>query len=199
MRHSARWLLVCGLLAWLSGSTARAGDEPPLSFPDLPRLSTAEPSAKESHVQPSADESHYKRDADSSKAKDKEPAKDPKRDKLACQFEHKLGKFPLSSGKGKRSVDDIFIIGIAELNLKSRHADVRFQAQQGQKKVSRFLVDYTLDAPDETLRQWQVLARVKTDDEADESLKKIRADYDESVAYRAKIAKMYQALSTRRC
>jgi hypothetical protein len=190
MVRSATFWTCCGLLVWALSQAPSAADDPPLNFPDLPQNS----------VQRSTDTdgAHYSPESTTS-SKTSEPAKDPKRDKLASQFEHKLGRFPLSAGKGKRAITDIFVIGIAELNLTSRHADVRFQAKEGQKSVARYLVDYTLDAPDKTLRQWQVLGRVKTDEEADESLKKIRADYDMSVAYRATIAKMYQAASTRRC
>jgi hypothetical protein len=45
----------------------------------------------------------------------------------AQSIEGRLERFPLS-GRGKKSPDDVFVVGTAELRLSDRHADVRFQA-----------------------------------------------------------------------
>jgi hypothetical protein len=112
--------------------------------------------------------------------------------------EKKLEQFPLNT-KGKKSSDDAFAVGTAELNLKTLHADVRFQVIQGTTKVSDFLIAFMLAAPENSQRQWHVFFRAKTTDEADKYVEQLRIWYDSLDSQRREIAKIYRARTTRRC
>ena len=46
---------------------------------------------------------------------------------------------------------------------------------------------------------WDVFGRVKSLEQAEEALTLIRKQYDEAQAYRAEIARIYRAQTTRRC
>jgi len=78
------------------------------------------------------------------------------RDKLFKQIKMALGKMPVKPRKGGERLLDR---GTAEVNAKTRHADVRFYAKQGQDAVADFLVSFILDAPENVLRQWHVFGR----------------------------------------
>jgi hypothetical protein len=116
----------------------------------------------------------------------------------AQSIEGRLERFPLS-GRGKKSPDDVFVVGTAELRLSDRHADVRFQAMRGTSDVAGFLVAYILGAPEKTERQWHVFVRLKSDAEGETFLAELRRQYDAAESYRSTIALIYRAKTTRRC
>ena len=128
-------------------------------------------------------------------AKQASPAE---REKLMRALSRKLGQLPASKGK-KKSKEDYFVVGTADIDTAASHADVRFRAMQKQLETARFLADYTLDAPVQTLRQWHVFSRFPSQAEADQFLQDMRAQYDAQVAYREQIAQIYRARTTRRC
>ena len=113
-------------------------------------------------------------------------------------IEKQVEMFPLDK-KGKKSPDDAFAVGTAELNLKTKHADIRFQVIEGTKKVSNFLIAYILAAPDNTQRQWHVFFRTKTAEDADQHVMQLRNWYDTLESQRKEVASIYHARTTRRC
>ena len=131
------------------------------------------------------------------KKKELTPKEKLDRARLIRSVERGLGQMPLP-GK-KKSADDYWIVGTAELRLADRHADVRFDSRTKQKEIAEFLADYVLDAPDQTLRQWHVFSRFKTSAEADQALAELRQQYDAVSAYREQLAKIYRASSMTRC
>lgn len=125
-------------------------------------------------------------------------AEDPKREKIVKKFVRQLARLrPLGTNK-KKAPDDFFLIGTAELNPATRHADVRFDVKQGQQEVAEFLVDYILDASKSSLRKWQVFSRLKDAQQAEQALQLVRSQYDRLASYRKSIAKAYSAKTVRR-
>lgn len=120
------------------------------------------------------------------------------RKKMADEFERKLGRMR-PTGSRIKDVNDFYMLGTAELRLADRHADVCFNVMQGQKEVAEYLVGYVVDHPEQTLRSWHVFGRFKDAEKAEEALKFARAQYDQALAYRERIAGIYGAQSTRRC
>lgn len=116
----------------------------------------------------------------------------------AQMIEKQVEAFPLSE-RGKKAPDDSFAVGTAELNLKTKNADIRFQVIQGTKRVSDFLIAYILAAPDDTQRQWHVFFRAKTPENADQYVEQLRNWYDTLESQRQTIASIYRARTTRRC
>ena len=123
---------------------------------------------------------------------------DPARAKLAASIERRLGRLQPMGSKLK-SPDDYYVLGTADLRQEDRHADVCFQKLQGQKATADFLAGYILEAPEKTLRQWHVFARLKADDQADQFLQFVRMQYDQVREYRENVGRIYQAKTTRRC
>jgi len=116
----------------------------------------------------------------------------------AQSIEGRLERFPLS-GRGRKSPDDVFVVGTAELRLSNRHADVRFQTMRRTSDVAGFLVAYILGAPEKTERQWHVFIRLKSDAEGETFLAELQRQYDAAESYRSTIASIYHAKTTRRC
>lgn len=123
----------------------------------------------------------------------------PERDRAVTEFERRLGKFkPL--GKDKRKApEDIYLVGTAVINPEKQHADVRFQVVQGQRKTAEFLVDFITGQAQGTLNKWHVFARFKENADAEQALASARQQYDQMVAYRQEMQRIYQVLSTTRC
>jgi hypothetical protein len=113
-------------------------------------------------------------------------------------IEKQVDAFPLDQ-RGKKSADDAFAVGTAELHLNNGHADVRFQVIQGTKRAADFVIAYILAAPDNTQRQWHVFTRSKTTEEADQYVAQLRSWYDALESQRQSIASIYHARTTRRC
>jgi len=126
-------------------------------------------------------------------------AVDPaKRKKMADKLERKLGRLK-PQGTSKKGTDDYYLLGTADVNLRNRHADVRFGVKQGQRAVAEFLADYILSQPQGTLRQWHVFYRLKDSTQAQQALLLTRGQYDRMTAYRQQIRKIYKAKASRRC
>ncbi len=123
---------------------------------------------------------------------------DPRRQAMIKKMERQLGRLPVEDAT-RRSMEDFYLIGTADLNQLTQHADVCFRVLQGQQKVAPFLVEYILDAPEGTLRRWHVFVRFKDSGLAEEALQMARTQYDEAQSYREEIARTYQARTTRRC
>ncbi|NQT40742.1 MAG: hypothetical protein HQ581_24825 [Planctomycetes bacterium] len=123
---------------------------------------------------------------------------DPRRQAMIKKMARQLGRLPVEDAT-RRSMEDFYLIGTADLNQQTQHADVCFQVLQGQQKVAPFLVEYILDAPEGTLRRWHVFVRFKDSGLAEEALQMARTQYDEAQSYREEIARTYQARTTRRC
>jgi hypothetical protein len=116
---------------------------------------------------------------------------DVRREKLAKMIAARLEKLPpAGKAKAKKEPDDHFVVGTSEVNWAKSHADVRFESVQGQKEVAALLADYVVNAPEQTLRQWHVFARVKSADEAESFLKDLRAQWDAMDEIQARQAAM---------
>jgi hypothetical protein len=116
----------------------------------------------------------------------------------ADSFEGKLEALKLNK-PGKKSSDDAFVVGTAELNLATRNADIRFQVLKGTKTAASFLIDFILSSRSEVQRQWHVFYRAKTEDDATQYVQQLRNWYDTMESQRASIAQIYNAKTTRRC
>ena len=125
------------------------------------------------------------------------PSTDPKRTKLIDTLLRQIGKLKPTDAP-KKSLEDYFVIGTADLNVRTRAADVRFEARQGQQSVAEYLVDYVLTAPEDTLRKWHVFSRHKEGSQAGNALAQLRTQYDQSLAYQAELRKIYAAATMRR-
>jgi hypothetical protein len=123
----------------------------------------------------------------------------PARQKLLKSINNSLGRMAVTGPNKKKDINDHWVVGIGELDLLSRNADVRFGAMQTQKPIAEYLTDYSLGAPPQAQRMWHVFARFKGPDEAERFLLDLRAQYDAMQEYRATIARIYNARSTRRC
>ena len=126
------------------------------------------------------------------------PAANDQRTKAVTVLTRKLGQFKLQ-GKVIREADDFFVVGTADVNLQSRHADIRFFVKQGKQDVAEFLADYILAPPDGMVHQWHVFYRVRGPEQGQQALLAVRNQYDEVRAYRAQMQRIYNAKTTRRC
>ena len=126
------------------------------------------------------------------------PSSDPKRKKLVSDLFRKIGQLKPTDAP-KRSLDDFFLIGTAELNVATGHADVRFETRQNQQPVAEYVADYILTPQDSTLRKWHVFSRHHDEEIAQQALAEIRRQFDMSMAYQDQLRQIYQATSMRRC
>jgi hypothetical protein len=86
-------------------------------------------------------------------------------------------------------------VGTSEVRFAESQADVRFESVQGQKQVAERLADYVVSAPPQTLRQWHIFARVKTDEQAESFLKELRAQWDALEQAQAEQARLAESMS----
>ena len=134
----------------------------------------------------------------------KAPAANGKADPAAARkkavdaMAKQLGKLKPVDG-GLKTATDTFVIGTAELNTATGHADVRFDVKQGQQETAEFLVDYIAGQSEQMLRKWHVFARLRDGQKSQEYLGQLRLQYDEQVAYQEQMKKIYAAASVRRC
>ncbi len=77
----------------------------------------------------------------------------------------RVAAIPPKKGQ-KRSPDDAFVVGTADLRLSDKHADVRFQVLKGVKTVADFLLDYVLAPPQGVKRDWHIFYRTHSEDDA---------------------------------
>lgn len=97
-------------------------------------------------------------------------------------------------GKGK---GDFFLWEYAEIKLPARDEDVQFFVAQGVAPTSLAVTSYLAGNSETSRRDWNVFARYKSQTAADAA--QIRQEYDNLLAYREQLARLYQARTTRRC
>ncbi len=113
-------------------------------------------------------------------------------------IEDQLAAFK-SSSSGKKSPDDYFVVGTADLNTMTSNADVRFEILNGVKAAADFLIDFIFNQPQNHTGEWHVFYRAHTEAEATAYRQQMRNWYDSMEAQRAQIAAIYNAKTTRRC
>jgi hypothetical protein len=113
-------------------------------------------------------------------------------------IEDQLVAFKMST-PGKRSLADYFVIGTADLNTATLHADIRFEILSGVKSAADFLLDFIFNRPTSHLGEWHVFFRGRTEDQATEFRQQMRDWYDSLQAQREQLAAIYHAKSTARC
>ncbi len=173
---TAAVLAAAGWLVWAGTAVA---DEP--SLPSFGSPGTLAPGASA-------------KDDDTKKEDDVEAKK---RAAMVKNFTRKLGRMK-PDGTLRKSMDDFFLVGTADLDPATGHADVRFSAKQGQEAVAEFLVSYITEAPQSIVRKWHVFYRLKDAEQAEEALQYVRTQYDQAEAYRETIKRAYGARTVRR-
>lgn len=111
----------------------------------------------------------------------------------------KLAAFPMSKKGAKKTPDDWFVVGTADLRLSDQHADIRLSVLHGIKVTAEFLLDYVLTELPGVKREWHVFYRFHTEKEANKDIEAMRKAYDELATKREELAKIYAAASTSRC
>ena len=91
------------------------------------------------------------------------------------------------STSGKKSPDDFFVIGTADLNTTTQHADIRFEILNGVKNAADFLIDFIFNQPKNHQGEWHVFFRGHTEAQAVEYRQKMRDWYDNLEAQRASL------------
>jgi hypothetical protein len=114
-------------------------------------------------------------------------------------IEAQVAAIPLSKKGGKKSPDDAFVVGTADLRLSDKHADVRFRVIKTVKAVADFLFDYVLAAPVDVKREWHIFYRSHSEEDANKYVAQLRKWYDDLEKQRDAIAAIYSAASTSRC
>ena len=135
----------------------------------------------------------------SGRAKNEKAAEFLKKQAQAQSIEGKLEAFKLTKVSGKKSPDDYFVVGTAEVNSRTENADVRFKIITGVKATADHLLDFILTSTAGLKRDWHVFFRLKTQAEADKYIADLRSWYDSMESERARIAQIYHARTTRRC
>ena len=101
--------------------------------------------------------------------------------------------------QGKKSPDDFFVIGTADMNSTTLHADIRFEILAGVKNAADFLIDFIFNRPKNHKGEWHVFYRGGTEAEATElspaDARLVRLDGGPAV----QLAAIYNAKSTARC
>jgi hypothetical protein len=113
-------------------------------------------------------------------------------------IEDQLTAFKLTTS-GKKSPDDCFVIGTADLDLATLHANIRFEILSGIKNAADFIIDFTFNLPKNHKGEWHVFYRARTEAKASEFRQAMRDSYDSLVAQRNQIAAIYKAKTTARC
>jgi len=113
-------------------------------------------------------------------------------------IEEQLAAFKLST-TGRKSPDDYFVVGTADLNVTTLHADIRYEILSGVKSAADFIIDFTFNLPKNHRGEWHVFFRAHTQEEADTYIAQLRNWYDTMEQQRAQMAAIYNAKTTRRC
>jgi len=116
----------------------------------------------------------------------------------AESVEGKLTAFKLDT-KGKKSPDDYFVVGTADLNTNTLHADIRFEILNGIKATADFIIDFILNRPKDHTGEWHVFYRAHTEAQATDYRQQMRDWYDNLQSQRSRIAAIYNAKTTARC
>jgi hypothetical protein len=112
--------------------------------------------------------------------------------------ESRLAAFK-SSTSGKLSPDDYFVVGTADLDPRTSHADIRFEILAGIKETADFLIDFIFNSPKNHKGEWHVFFRGRTEAQAIVYREQLRGWYDNMESQRAQIAAIYNAKTTARC
>ncbi len=116
----------------------------------------------------------------------------------AESIESRLDAFRLSTS-GKKSSDDYFVVGTADLDTSTLNADIRFEILNGVKAAADFIIDFIYNQPQYHQGEWHVFFRGHTETQAIAYRQKMRDLYDSMEAERARLAAIYNAKSTVRC
>lgn len=97
-------------------------------------------------------------------------------------------------------IDDYFVVAKFQMPLQTREAELRFEVTQGMKESSIKMADYLVATPMDQVRDFRVLTRFKSPDEAEQGVQFVRKQYDEFKEYQARMMRsMQQARSMQRC
>ena len=116
----------------------------------------------------------------------------------ADSIEGQLAAFKMST-PGKKSPDDYFVVGTADLNKSTLNANIRFEVLKGIKATADFLIDFIFNSPKNHKGEWHVFFRGRTEAQATDYRQQMRDWYDSMEAERAQLAAIYNARTTVRC
>lgn len=103
------------------------------------------------------------------------------------------------------SLDDYFIVARYEMSRETRIADLRFEILKGVETSAIQVTQDLLATPPTSVRDFQVVARFATQEEAETGIAVVRQRYDEAKQYQAQLLaylqeqQRVQALAMRRC
>lgn len=137
--------------------------------------------------------------AESKGAAIKPASPEAQRNRLVKEFAKRLGAMLPKDSRQKDMNSDYFLVGTADLNNETKHADVKFDFKQGQQSTAEFLADYVMNESESVSHKWHVFARFKETQQAQQGLTDIRQQYDQMVAYQEQIKRIYAAASVTRC
>jgi hypothetical protein len=100
---------------------------------------------------------------------------------------------------GKKTPDDFFVVGTADLNPVTENADIRFEVLAGVKAAADFLINFIFNRPTDHKGEWHVFYRAGTEAQATDYRQQMRDWYDSMEAQRAEMAAIYNAKTTVRC
>ena len=112
-------------------------------------------------------------------------------------IEDQLAAFKLSTS-GKKSPDDYYVIGTADMNSVTQHADIRFEILNGVKSAADFLIDFIFNRPKDHKGEWHVFYRAHNEAQAIDYRQQMRDWYDSLGGPAAEIAAIYNAKTTAR-
>lgn len=122
------------------------------------------------------------------------------RGKLEKKIEAHFHRSKFVKGKDRPHIDDYFVVATFQMPLATREAELRFEVMQGQQPSTTKLADYLISTPADQVRDFQVLTRFKSPEEAAQGVEFVRKQYDEFKEYQARMMEsMRQATSMRRC
>jgi hypothetical protein len=115
------------------------------------------------------------------------------------KLERRIGRMKLTGGT-KKTKEDFYVLGLAEIKPNPGVADVTFMVRQGQREAATFLISRMSSAArNQHYYQWHIFERHKTKQAAEDALSRVRQSYDQYSQYRNQIRKIYNAQNTRRC
>jgi hypothetical protein len=132
------------------------------------------------------------------RAKNQKAAEVLRKKSKAKSIEDQLAAFKRNT-PGKKSPDDYFVVGTADLNNVTENANVRFEILNGVKAAADFLIDFVYTCPKNHQGEWHVFYRAGTEAQATQYRQQMRDWYDSQEEQRAQIAAIYKAKTTARC
>ena len=91
------------------------------------------------------------------------------------------------------------MVGTADLNTATQHADIRFEILHGIKATADFLIDFIFNRSKDHKGEWHVFYRAANEAKATDYRQQMRDWYDNLQSQRAQIAAIYNAKTTARC